>query len=75
MGSRADPLHNEFCWGVTMGNMVRAFIFLDILTVPSDVLLLASPDIDQFRMRVPLQSDSLSVMNKDLPIKLGWGWG
>lgn len=34
-----------------------------------NVLLLASPDTAQFRMRGSLQSYSLSVMNKDLPIK------
>lgn len=33
-----------------------------------NVLLLASPDIAQFRMRGSLQSYSLSVMNKDPPI-------
>lgn len=33
------------------------------------VLLLASPDIAQFRMRGSLQSESLSRMNRDWPIK------
>ena len=50
-----------------MATWSSGFISFDILTV--NVLLLASPDITQFRMRGSLQSYSLSEMNKDLPIK------